>query len=432
MNPPSAQETEPQGERVLIVVTLAGGGIQAAAWSAEVLTGLQAALGRDFTQSVALISSVSGGSVGAFFYLEGLDPETGELVDLDAVRKASSTSSLEETAWGLAYPDFLGAISPLPLGDRRDRAWAMERAWLRAAPFRPASDTTNTPTRLSDWSIGARAGVVPAVVLNATIVEDAQQAWLSNLDLAVFDDLAGIRPETSDPSLEQHYGGRFLDMSAVTAARLSATFPWVTPVARARLDGIRAFYLADGGYFDNYGTVAAVDWLRVLFLDGATESDAATSGELSEDIERWRAVRDNISKILFIDVRAFPGKQSPSSSPRAGDDQLEGLAYATWAPVKTLLGVRNTTQALRSTLEIELLERIPELRDRIEQIVLQPEYDPNREAPPLSWYLSPSDKRQICLDWLAQRDVVRDIEKYFPNPPRAWPTIDSCQERLGW
>ena len=57
-------------DRTLVVVTASGGGIHAAGWTAQVLTGLQDWLGADFTKSIGLISSVSGGSVGSLFFVD--------------------------------------------------------------------------------------------------------------------------------------------------------------------------------------------------------------------------------------------------------------------------------------------------------------------------------------------------------------------------
>ena len=64
----------PRG-RVTVIAT-AGGGIQAAAWTAQVLTGLQTQLRSgppeqavNFANSIALISSVSGGAVGTMYFV---------------------------------------------------------------------------------------------------------------------------------------------------------------------------------------------------------------------------------------------------------------------------------------------------------------------------------------------------------------------------
>ena len=54
-----------------IVVAVNGGGIQAAAWSAQVLEGLDSSFPA-FRGSLRMISSISGGSVGSVYYLNWL------------------------------------------------------------------------------------------------------------------------------------------------------------------------------------------------------------------------------------------------------------------------------------------------------------------------------------------------------------------------
>ena len=49
-------------DRPIVVVAASGGGITASLWTARVLTSLQREVGEDFTRSIRLISSVSGGS----------------------------------------------------------------------------------------------------------------------------------------------------------------------------------------------------------------------------------------------------------------------------------------------------------------------------------------------------------------------------------
>jgi hypothetical protein len=53
-----------------VVVAASGGGITASLWTARVLTALQGEVGTDFTRSIRLISSVSGGSVGTMYFLD--------------------------------------------------------------------------------------------------------------------------------------------------------------------------------------------------------------------------------------------------------------------------------------------------------------------------------------------------------------------------
>src|SRR5262249_39660047 len=59
------------------------------------------------------------------------------------------------------------------------------------------------------------------------------------------------------------------DMDLAVAARLSASFPYVTPASHRGGDGPGgAEYVLDGGYIDNYGTETLVEWLEPLIENG--------------------------------------------------------------------------------------------------------------------------------------------------------------------
>jgi hypothetical protein len=69
-----------QSDDRIILVAAPGGGIQAAAWTARVLTGLEEMCAETFTRSLKLLSGVSGGSVGIMYFvtayqLEGFSPK---------------------------------------------------------------------------------------------------------------------------------------------------------------------------------------------------------------------------------------------------------------------------------------------------------------------------------------------------------------------
>ena len=71
-----AHERGQDANTPIVLVATTGGGIQAAAWTARVLTGLNEQVG-GFSHDVRLISSVSGGSVGAMFFVAAY--EKGEV-----------------------------------------------------------------------------------------------------------------------------------------------------------------------------------------------------------------------------------------------------------------------------------------------------------------------------------------------------------------
>ena len=129
-----------EGKRTLVVVDASGGGIQASAWTTQVLTGLHEIYGEPFSRSIGLISAVSGGSVGTVFYLShrsdlspDFDSEEGGTVlspeAIEKIRLASRASGLEATCWGIAYPDTLRAVFPPLARESIDRGWSIEQSW---------------------------------------------------------------------------------------------------------------------------------------------------------------------------------------------------------------------------------------------------------------------------------------------------------------
>ncbi|MEO1596021.1 MAG: hypothetical protein AAFS02_12335 [Pseudomonadota bacterium] len=515
------KRTERAGNGPIIVVAAAGGGIQAAGWSAVVLEGLHKELTRSFTDSIYLVSATSGGSVGAYFFIEALRADAlaredtdlaapistqrdkyvgfsieeseltrarteGGLQYLDQVPKAAMASSLEATAWGLVFPDLRRLATPFLASDNPrltalDRAWAIEQAWHRwrscmvtdttvyfddmekNPDCRRALSESPPPARLSDWWQLAAEGVLPGVILNGTVIENGEQFLASSLDLRALDLSRENRASFAaperwtlgefDPALCEHYPPpvdaarlaarttnrrakagtdmsapdpcaspmRFVDMRAVTAARLSATFPYVTPVARARVrrddsdyeggtaesdtdNGPRVdtppWHVGDGGYFDNPGSVAVFRWIEAV-----------------RDIESRRG--GNAQRpILFIQINPFPARPA-RSVPVEG----QGWQAALLGPLQGMLSVRTSSQLARSDLELSMLEAIR--GPCFEAVEFRPPYEANRADPPLSWELSRADRARLVEDWRDARNqaTVAYLKRtYFGNrPPRCGP-----------
>ncbi len=312
-------ERHRESKPIAVVVAASGGGIVASCWTDHVLTELDRIDG--FTASVRFASAVSGSSVGLVPYLEALRRGNGALApgDVARVRKAASASSLEATAWGLAYPDLLRLVLPPLVPRRRDRGWAIEQAWRE--------HLHGTEPTLRAWAADVERGVLPAVVFNATAVETGERVLFGPTRVAA----AARDPERMARHVFDLFPG--CDVSAVTAARLSATFPFVSPVARGeRADGgtddADGLHLADGGYFDNFGVVSAVEWIEAL-------------------LERWG---ERLGGVLLVQIRA---SCRPGELPRERPGLLARLAQHVLAPLVALMKVRGSTQIARGDVEVD-------------------------------------------------------------------------------
>jgi hypothetical protein len=344
----------------VVIVAASGGGIKAAAWTTRVLTGLEENNPHRFGDSIRLISAVSGGSVGAMYFVSEYDASGAGLPttanDLEKAVACAEASSLDDIAWGLVYPDFLRVF--VPVFKHLDRGRALEAALTRELPNR----RHHLSSPLADWREGVLEGWRPAVIFNATVVESGQRFLLGTTDLSP----ARGRTSLRDAEFPQ-FAGR--DISLVTAARLSATFPYVSPAARPDIPGTQ-IHAVDGGYTDNYGMATLLAWLD----------------------EALRAPGNPIHRVLIIEIRASPPAAEPP--PLA----WRGWPFQAYAPISAMLNVRDTGQLPRNQEELEILQRFAASRNiDVEDAVF--EYPP--EDAPLSWHLSPNDKKEIETTWMS-------------------------------
>lgn len=368
------------GERdALIVVAANGGGIQSAAWTARVLTGLERRARdefgegfRGFGSSIRFISSVSGGSVGAMYvvnaYTEGGLPDRAAL---EAVVDQAATSSLSAVVWGMAYPDLVHTLLPLPFGG--DRGGALESSWARA--------DEGLRRGLSTWRPGVVKGWRPATAFNATIAETGERLLFATTDFErqgskSFNTLAGY------------------DLPIVTAARLSASFPYVTPAARAspEVPDRLSFHVVDGGYYDNYGMVTLVDWLDMALSD-AKEAGRPVRRVLVLQIIGAPDVTGTLYR--FADDAPADACPSPQLSTLARHD-TSGWLYQLGAPLATMLAVRDTGQRAHNRTELDLLQRAWGAEGvTIEHATFQ--Y--HGADAPLSWHMTGGQRESIERYW---------------------------------
>ncbi|MFN7948982.1 MAG: patatin-like phospholipase family protein [Blastocatellia bacterium] len=366
------------GRRKAIVVAAAGGGIQAAAWTAQVLTGLELQCRRDadlkdkpyeFGRSIRLISAVSGGSVGAMYFAGAYQKGTGLPGDdgLKQIVTDAMRSSLDQVAWGLVYPDLMRSFFPfIPSARETDRGHALEETWRKSG---------GTTQSLDAWRRSVSEGWRPATIFNATIVDTGERLLLSTSEL---------KPERK----VSHHSSRYFsemfpqhDIPVTTAVRLSATFPFVTPAARADQDDPpgATYHIVDGGYYDNYGVASLVEW-----LDAALENPDY-----------------DYTDVLVLLIRSFPtgAEGEPQDIPK----QSRGWFYQSFAPLSALQHVRTAGQLSHSEVELDLLQRAWNTNCR--NIAVLPFEFP--DAGPLSWHLTGQQQQNLRDKW---RDLLQSAD----------------------
>jgi hypothetical protein len=363
----------------IVLVATTGGGIQAAGWTAQVLTGLnervtvEAGGATDsFSNYVRLISSVSGGSVGAMYFAAAYNKGEVSRTLGPGIVAGAEASSLDELTWGLSYPDLVFGFFPwLKVGGAifMDRGRMLEASWRK---WLPGSQRDAT---LSAWRADAANGLRPAVVFNSTLVESGDRYLLSTTS---FSDSGNA--QTGRWEFFKLYPDS--DLRVLTAARLSATFPYVSPAARMlRIDSGKSkdgrFYrpephAVDGGYYDNYGMASLVDWL---------------DNGLQAIPERPR--------IMIVEIHA-----SPIAKERRPQSSSYGTLFQLTNPLQTMANVRGTGQLSHNVLDENLLNRIysPNICEATFEFAETDELGCPRNEP-LNWHLTPKDIQALHDAW---------------------------------
>jgi hypothetical protein len=275
----------------------------------------------------------------------------------------------------------------------------LEHSWLRKGS--PWPNRPGVEAGLTEWRSDYVKGWRPGLILNATVAETGERLAIATVPLRG-KDMGAI------------LGGK--DVRVITAARLSASFPYVSPAARADVKSPQP-HVVDGGYYDNYGIASLVEWL---------------DRELSKDDQPMK-------RVLIVRIHGAPSGASSAVAEGASfepstDITNRGWFYQTFAPVKTLLAVRGAGQRSHAEVQLRLLtekyQRAPAQGHAVAIQTVTFEFcsdDKNEycsKPAPLSWHLNEYEKCAIEQSWQAQwrnaeQSSLGTVRDFFGMPKKA-------------
>ena len=373
----------------IIVVAAEGGGVRAALWTALALARLNDATCGVFQHRVYAISGVSGGSLGAAFYvaqLAELGPGfaatrkgcwlQGSRLSQEAVKFFLNKDFLSPVLGAYLFGDLMRQFpgpNLLPGGRGRvlEDTWAQD--WQQGL-----SGQRTGPNRFAapflDLYRGDALYELPLLFLNATTVEDGKRAIA-----------APVRSSHVDAFDLFHDQLATHGMTLATAVHNSARFPFVSPpgfIEQRSEPGGSALKpwgrVVDGGYFENSG--------------------AATAHEIVDQIAAAQGgKRDNIHVLILANAPRDADEQlcreileaAPNTPPLCRTDTIKGDAPSrAWlpditAPAQAMMATR---EARGSLAKAALAQAIGDPR-RVHELYLAKSGHAYTD-PPLGWYLS--------------------------------------------
>jgi hypothetical protein len=271
----------------MVFLCTSGGGKRASLWTLNALQTMDSMSRGKLTESSVLITGASGGLIGASYFRElKLRERMGESINPygNIHRQKISSDNLNPLIFSLLANDLFVGFTKFEYAGKayqRDRAFTFE-------------DQLNQITEgLMDRPITAYAkpemeGIVPMVILTPTVVNDGRKIYIASRPVSFMNAELTHLPEYGQKKVSGVDFHRFFkDQSAVdlrflSALRMSATFPYITP--NTTLPTEPPIQIMDAGISDNFGMSDAV---RFLY-----------------SFNEW--VSENTSGVIFVSIRDSP------------------------------------------------------------------------------------------------------------------------------
>lgn len=271
----------------MVFLCVSGGGKRAALWT---LTSLQLADSLSqgkLLDNTILITGASGGLIGAGYYRElKLREKSGVTIWPNAAihRQKISNDNLNPLIFSLLANDLFVGFTKFRYNGNyyyRDRGYTFEEQLNQIT-----EGLMDKP--IHHYDSAEQNAIIPLMILTPTIVNDGRKLYIASRPVSYMNyDITNF-PEYTQPkisgvdfqSLFEYHGAK--DLRFLSALRMSATFPYITP--NTALPTEPPLKIMDAGISDNFGVSDAV---RFLFA-----------------FKEW--ISENTSGIVFVSIRDSP------------------------------------------------------------------------------------------------------------------------------
>jgi hypothetical protein len=455
-----------EGPVPMLIVATAGGGIRAAYWTAEVLEKLAGDFAKEdsFAKEGGVrpylfaISGVSGGSVGAAAFDAALAERDENSCKAGDAKCPLATTFLTADFLAPALANLVFVDTPssfLPDFGQVDRGTALERSFESASRGLLTRPFLSLFRYKKDPAADGQAPWRPILLLNATHEETGKRIITGHvlIERNVFID-----------SLDAlHVLGK--DVRASTAAHNSARFTYISPVGDL---GDKHGSVIDGGYFENYGALSALELARAARWELRGEKPGVKlvilmissdpSLKQAHELVRIKEAKDHGPCLVSVAERegapsGAGASQKPDNSPNYLSLDTEKVANA-WineflAPFQGITNVREAHgNRAAAELAVQICAEYPEPPKPALQSATAP-LSAGSQPPPASQ--SPQTQTAAALDKAKNETVnqstpveARQENPYFAHlamctegdpppvqPPLGWVLSNATQKAFG-
>ena len=389
----------------IVFVCSSGGGHRACIWTMRTLQHVDSTLGGQLMEHTMLMTGASGGMIGAAYFRElYLQKLLGENIDIYAPAYLNNIARdhLNSIAFSWFISDIFFQTKRFTYrGDNynKDRGYAFEEQLNK-----------NTGGILDKPQ-----ALVPMMIFTPTIVNDGRKLYVSPQHISYMTTPNLFQTRFLNQKVKGIEFLRFFEeqqaerLRFLTAMRMSATFPYVTPNIKLPSDPVME--IMDAGINDNFGVSTAIRFISV-FKDWIQENTSGVVIVSIRDTQKDRPIAKNIEPSLF--QRIFTPLQSIYFNQEYFQD-MHNDDLAEYAQSWFKEGVKIHRVEFQY---VPISKSMQEIQDKAKGKV---KIDPNKiitiERAALSWHLTKKEKESIIRTIYEMRNqsAIRQLEQLLNN-----------------
>jgi hypothetical protein len=365
----------------MVFLCASGGGKRASLWTLNTLQAADSLSGGKLTKNSVLITGASGGLIGASYFRElKMRAQQGEPISpYGAIhREKISTDNLNPLIFSLLANDIFIGFTKFEYAGKeytRDRAFTFEDQLNQIT-----EGLMDRPIR--DYAAEEGLGNIPMVILTPTVINDGRKLYIASRPVSFMNSEVEHFENYHQAKVSGIDFHRFFkeqdseDLRFLSALRMSATFPYITP--NTTLPTSPPIQIMDAGISDNFGMSDAVRFLYA-FRD-------------------W--VKENTSGVVFVSIRDSPKLRQISE--KSSQTIIDNMTQ----PISSVYNNFENFQDINSDMLIgQAHSWFPLPIDRIDIEYLAENYSPilqkmdsirnNSARASLSWRLTTREKQSI-------------------------------------
>ena len=312
----------------MVFICTSGGGHRAAVWSMRALQHVDSALNGQLLNHTILMTGASGGLIGASYYRElYLRQQLGKINNIYEKQYFNNMGKdvLNPMVFSLVVSDLLLGFQKYEEAGQqyyKGRGYSFENKIHQNTNF-----VMNK--RVSDYREYEQEATIPMVIVAPTIINDGRKLYISPqkisyMNAAPHDIMHRLNTRVKGVEFSRMFEEQGAeDLNFMSALRMSATFPYITP--NVHLPSSPEMVIMDAGMSDNFGMNDAIRFFHAFHV--------------------W--IEENTSGVIFIGIR------DTDKQPFIKQDVSEGLWNKLFNPIANLYNNLGNIQDLSNDNAIE-------------------------------------------------------------------------------